>query len=336
MEKIIALGLAMLMVLSIIPLAFAENETVNETTDIVEDSVDDVNETALEEPETEEPVDTIVIISGDQTEEPETDTNVTGEPELEEPEVELDENVAEEAGITPDSPLYGLERAIERISLALTLGKSAKAKKGLAHARERLMEVQAMIAAKRMEKAGIAQEAYEETMEEVEENIAELGDGDAVEELQDGVEIEDALAENEELVQATNNLKLKVKGLSDEQEAQLAQIVSSLEESTSKAKVQVQVKKNKTKIKIKAQGEMTDEEVAQIETQVREAVQAGEKAKIQIKIKAKKAKGADNEVESESEDEDGTEDNSDDDETGSVNAAAAGKPGKTSKGKGNK
>ena len=148
MKRTIAIILAMLMVFSMLPLVLAE--------DVVE----------------EEPADdsSVVIISADEQTE-EVDEEVEEEVETEEEEeteeteeevVELPEEVEEEAGITPDSPLYGLERAMERISLALTFGKSAKAKKGLAHARERLMEVQAMIAAKKLDKAAKAQDELAE------------------------------------------------------------------------------------------------------------------------------------------------------------------------------
>lgn len=57
--------------------------------------------------------------------------------------------VAEEelpdAGITPDSMLYGLDRAFERISLALTFDRAAKAEKHLEFASERIAELKTMV-----------------------------------------------------------------------------------------------------------------------------------------------------------------------------------------------
>ena len=254
MRKTIALFLAMLMVLSLIPLAFAENET--------------------------EGGGVVVIIGGD-----DSDDNETVEPECVEDadcgegeicsegvcEVEIPEEVTEEAGITPDSPLYGLERAMERISLALTFGKSAKAKKGLAHAHERLMEVQAMIAAKKLAKAQVAEEGYEEAMEEVEENLEEIGDGDGEQELADNVEIEDALAENQEALEAANQIRLKVsKSLGEAEKAQIQTMLQSLEGINSAFKVKVQANKNKAKIKIKAGKGATDEEIATLENALKQ------------------------------------------------------------------
>ncbi len=49
-----------------------------------------------------------------------------------------------DAGTTPDSFFYGLDRAFERISLALTFNKAAKAEKRLQIASERLAELKAM------------------------------------------------------------------------------------------------------------------------------------------------------------------------------------------------
>ncbi len=48
------------------------------------------------------------------------------------------------AGITPDSPLYRLDKAIERISLAITFNKAEKADKRLQIASERLAELKEM------------------------------------------------------------------------------------------------------------------------------------------------------------------------------------------------
>jgi len=48
-------------------------------------------------------------------------------------------------GITPDSWLYGIDRAFERISLALTFDRVAKAEKHLQIASERIAELRAMI-----------------------------------------------------------------------------------------------------------------------------------------------------------------------------------------------
>src|SRR3989344_1252085 len=59
---------------------------------------------------------------------------------------ELDaDQIEEQGGLTPDSALYRLDRAAEKLSLLLTFGKTAKAKKGLDHAMERVLEAKTLI-----------------------------------------------------------------------------------------------------------------------------------------------------------------------------------------------
>ena len=47
---------------------------------------------------------------------------------------ETDAVVLADEGVTPDSPLYGLDKAMERISLALTFDKAKRSEKALQHA----------------------------------------------------------------------------------------------------------------------------------------------------------------------------------------------------------
>jgi hypothetical protein len=327
MKKIIAFVLALLMVLSVAPVAFADDNATNTTVeDPVEEPENETEEPDEPENETEEPE--VEDEDENETEEPEVedeDENETEEPEVEEEEeVEVDENVTEEAGVTPDSALWGLERAIERISLKLTFGKSAKAKKGLAHARERLMEVQAMIAQKKLDKAAKAEEAYEEGMQEVEDNVEDIGDGDAVEELEVQAELEQALSQHRTIIQKTAQLKTKFKGLTAGQMDQISSIVGSLGNSTGKVEVGVKEQKSKTKIKLKAKEGLTDEQIGQITAQIQEAVASGKSAKVVLPGKGKsKVKGGDG-AEVESEDE-GSEDEAEEPEAEEAKGKGKGK-----------
>lgn len=247
----------------------------------------------------------------------------------EEEPVELPENIIEEAGITPDNPLWGLERAIETIGLALKFDKSAKAKKGLVHARERLMETQAMIAAKKIWAAAEAQEAHDDLIDGVSEQIAELGNGDIAEELADEIELEEALNEHKTLVREVNNIKLKTKGLTLVQQAQLNGIVSSMEGSTVRAQFSVRAKKDKTKLRIKATEGLSDEELEALEAQIKAAV-----GDAKVKIVGRKAKSkASGKFKT-------TEISEEEPEEQNITPAAKGKAAKTdkntSKGKGSK
>ncbi|MBI5880722.1 hypothetical protein HZB90_01180 [archaeon] len=171
-----------------------------------------------------------------------------------EPLIELTPEEEEAAGTTPDSPvMWGLDRAMERISLALTFGKSAKAKRGLAHALERHMEIKAMIAQKRFAEAEAAQEVQAETLAEVQENVDEIESSDAAEELADVEEVEAGIEElNAETEALQNQVRVRVKGqLTEEQQTKLDALVASLQDTAGKAEVTVQAKKNKVKVKVK-------------------------------------------------------------------------------------
>ncbi len=71
-----------------------------------------------------------------------------------------------DAGITPDSILYGLDKAFERISLALTFNNAAKAEKRLQMASERLAELKAMTDKGKLEYSNDLAEEYDDNIKE--------------------------------------------------------------------------------------------------------------------------------------------------------------------------
>lgn len=169
MKKIITMFVAMLMLLSIIAGAFAEEAV---TSDVI------TTDTATDDAIVTEPATTDVSAT-----EPSSDVAAPETPEtIEASDVEavvedgLSDVASEEtveAGTTPDSPLWGIERALERIDLALTFSKAKKVEKRLVHARERLLEVQAMAGKGKLKHAARAAEAHAEEMEAAEGDLAE-------------------------------------------------------------------------------------------------------------------------------------------------------------------
>jgi len=159
----------------------------------------------------------------------------------------------ETPSITPDQPvLWGLKRAIERIDLLITFGKSAKAQKGLVHARERLLEVQAMIAAKKLDAAEKSANAYKSTVEEVQKNVENLGDGNSTAELEDVGSIESSLAAQEqEMAEIQSKIRAQLSNLSSEQKAQVTAMLASVTDTGNELKVSVAQKKAKVEVKIK-------------------------------------------------------------------------------------
>ncbi len=76
----------------------------------------------------------------------------------------------EDPGITPDSFLWGLDNAIDQLTLLLTFDQAEKARKGLEIARERLLEVKQMIKENKADAAKKAEEAHGKHLLKVKEN----------------------------------------------------------------------------------------------------------------------------------------------------------------------
>ncbi|MBD3246990.1 hypothetical protein GF378_00005, partial [Candidatus Pacearchaeota archaeon] len=139
--KTIAILMTMLLVFTAMPLVAAENDTVTDVSDVSDVSNATTNTSDIVE-------------------------NITEEDEV-------------DAGVTPDSPFYGLERAMERISLALTANKAERARKSLRYAEERLSEVKEMVEKNKAKAAEKAQKGHDKLVNETENIIDELEtDGD--------------------------------------------------------------------------------------------------------------------------------------------------------------
>ena len=178
-------------------------------------------------------------------------------------------------GITPDSPLWGLERAMERIQLILTFDKAERAKLGLEQAAERLAEVQKMIEENKIEHAQKAQRAHDDAIVEVEKEIEELESSNSTEELEKVVELEaNVELHRMKVARVSERVMLKSKGnLTDEQKAMIDDILKDIENKTVKLKIEIQNKKDETKLKVKVQYGKTDNEVDDMVQEQMEKIQ---------------------------------------------------------------
>ncbi len=75
---------------------------------------------------------------------------------------------------TPDRPFYGLSVALDKINLALTFDKRMKTNKGLIIAHERLLEIEAMREAGKLDKAQRSADNYAATMGTVAASVERL------------------------------------------------------------------------------------------------------------------------------------------------------------------
>ena len=90
-----------------------------------------------------------------------------------------------DAGTTPDSFLWGLDKAIDQLSLLLTFDKGEKAKKGIEIARERLLEVKEMVEDNKLEAAEKAKVEHGNVLIKVKESIKLLKRVNSTEEIKE-------------------------------------------------------------------------------------------------------------------------------------------------------
>ncbi len=172
---------------------------------------------------------------------------------------------AAEAGITPDSFLYGLDVALDQISLLLTFDRGAKAKKGLKIAEERLLEVKKMAEENKLEAMQRAQREHSNVLGTVTSAVRGLERANSTEEIEDEIEIEKKLEEHRtkiEMIRGELKVKIKIKGdVTAEQQAMIDSILGSLENQTGKVKIEIDNKKGRTKTKIKIETGKSDVEI---------------------------------------------------------------------------
>lgn len=180
---------------------------------------------------------------------------------------------SETGGIGPDKPfLWGLDRALERISLLLTFNKAAKARLGLAHARERLLEVRQMINAKRMEAAEKAKEEHGKALGRVKAMLGGITAVDPEDELKEKLELENEIEEHEDDIEKIETeIEIKIKGkLTAGQQEVVDNLVAAFKDKAAELGIEIEVEEGNTKTKIKAIKEKTDEEIKEIIAKARE------------------------------------------------------------------
>ncbi|OIO42249.1 hypothetical protein COU62_04055 [Candidatus Pacearchaeota archaeon CG10_big_fil_rev_8_21_14_0_10_35_219] len=168
-------------------------------------------------------------------------------------------------GVTPDSFLWGLDKAFDQITLLLTTGDVDKAKKGLEIAEERLAEIREMIKENKLEEVEKAQEAHGKTLLKVKEKVKEVEDDDSLRKIEKVIEIEKELEKHDDDVEQTFGelkVKIEIKGeITQEQKDLIDSILNSLKGQVGEVEIEIKNKKNKIKIEIEQETGKSDEEV---------------------------------------------------------------------------
>ena len=181
------------------------------------------------------------------------------------PIVNAQQTTLEGPGVTPDSFLWGLDKALEQLNLLLTFDEGNEARKGLEIARERLLEIKIMAEENKFEAVEKAKEDHKKTLAKVRNDIKEIEEDNDVEELEDIIEIERGLEDHNEEIEETFaelKVKIKVKGeTTQEQKDLIDSILNSLKGQTGEVEIEIENKKDKTKIEIKQKSGKSEEEI---------------------------------------------------------------------------
>ncbi|HED05163.1 MAG TPA: hypothetical protein ENI61_00595, partial [Ignavibacteria bacterium] len=181
------------------------------------------------------------------------------------PIVSAQQNITTEAGITPDSFLWGFDKTLDQLSLILTTGDVNKAKKALEIAQERLAEIKIMIEENKSNAAERAKVEHGKLLSGIEQNIVKLKEDNSTDEIKKVIDIEKELDVYDQKVQQTfGELKIKIKidgKITSEQKKLIASILNSLEGQTGKVEIEIENKKDEIKVKINQETGRSEKEI---------------------------------------------------------------------------
>lgn len=168
-------------------------------------------------------------------------------------------------GVTPDSPFYGLDIALDRISLLIASfrGPQVHSLKGLEIAQERLAEARAMAEQGKFEGMARAEREHGRTLLMVKERIKDIEHVNATKECEAKIELERECAKHRERVERfCSELKVEIEGnVTSEQQALIDSILSNLRGRAGEVEIEIENEKTKTKLKIKQQTNRSEEEI---------------------------------------------------------------------------
>ena len=221
-------------------------------------------------------------------------------------EAPIDEEVID-AGVTPDSPFYGLERAMERLKLAFMRNKAERALYKIQMAEERLAETEQMIEEDNLEAAQEAEEAHDEILEEAQQEAEEIESDDGEEVAEEALEDVEAvqlglLSHSEKVALVHNRIleRLQAGNASQEQLDHLTEVFARIETKAQEMEQKVAEKRERVRTRYKVLSELNETELAEKEQAFLVKKQATEQRREEAKNRVREQE---QEIEDEIEDE---------------------------------
>ena len=188
------------------------------------------------------------------------------------------QETADDAGILPDHPLYGLDVALDRLALLLTFDKTDKARLGLIIASERLSEVQLMIEANKIAHAERTQILHDEVIDEAQTALEEieLDTDDAEEELIKKLEIEARFTAHEERIdRITEKIKQRINSIDNlpsDQKLRVIVLLNNIDDRVKIAMMRSSEETRESEQRVRDQTGRTDFELKLFRDEIREKI----------------------------------------------------------------
>jgi hypothetical protein len=193
-------------------------------------------------------------------------------------------DVVADAGVTPDSFLYGLDVAFDNLTLQLA-SEDKKIEVGLKIASERLSEVKLMIDAKRTDHAETAKEHHDRVIEDVETRVLRINSDNASVDakLTRNIEADIRIQAHKERIETMEeSIKLKIKTEGDipmEQLGRLNTLLESLDDGVKRVEIEIEDEKIKTEMEFREDRLKTEFQLERInvdlEKEIREKIRDG-------------------------------------------------------------
>jgi hypothetical protein len=177
-----------------------------------------------------------------------------------------------EAGVTPDSPFYGLERSLERLRLVFMRNKAKRALYKIRMAEERLAEAEKMLEEDNLEAAQEAEEAHDEIIEEAEQEAEEIETDEdeeiAEEALEDVEKVQLGLLSHGEKVALVHNRileRMRAGNASQEKLDHIGEVFARIIAKAQEMEQKAAEKRERVRTRYKVLSELSEDELSEKE-----------------------------------------------------------------------